>query len=286
MRILLPSCAIALSWLFAFVCPQQVAAHASLDQRIVEISTMMIVQPQDAALWMERSDLHRRDGHFNNALSDLDHAATLRPGWPMLALGRARIFQDEGRTADALAAVQTFLNSVTNHAEAFTLRARCRMKQHKVAEAIADYSSAIPFAPSPSPDLFLERARAQAALGQLANAIAGLDEGMTRLGDIPTLQLAAIEYERQHARFDAALGRVEKLLAKFPVKEPWLVLRGEILAQAGRLAEAKEVFQQTLAGIENYPVTKRGLEQTIQLQTRTREALARVEARLTRKSKA
>ena len=285
MRSWFQSCSVALVLLLALSCPARALAHAGLDQRIVEITVTMTAQPQDATLWLERSDLHRRHEHFKDALADLDHAAKLRPGWPMLALGRARVFQDDGRTADALAAVQTFLNAVTNHAEALTIRAQCLLKQRKVAGAIVDFSSAISFAPSPSPDLFLERARAQAALGQIADAVKGLDEGMARLGAIPSLQLAAIEYERQQAGFDAALARVEKLTATFPVKEPWLVLRGEILAQAGRLTEAKEAFQKTLAGIGNYPPAKRRLEQTIQLQTRTREGLARVEARLSRKSK-
>lgn len=286
MRFQHPTSTAALALLFTLTNPHLALAHAGLDERIVKITATMIVQPQDASLWLERSDLHRRHNHFKDALADLDHAAKLRPGWPMLALGRARIFQDDGRTADALVAVQTFLNAVTNHAEALTIRAHCLLKQRKVAGAITDFSSAISFAPSPSPDLFLERARAQAALGQIANAVKGLDEGIARLGAIPTLQLAAIEYERQQAGFDAALARVEKLTATFPVKEPWLVLRGEILTQAGRLTEAKEVFQRTLAGIGNYPPAKRELEQTIQLQTRAREGLARVEARLAQKTKA
>ena len=108
---------------------------------------------------------------------------------------------------------------------------------------------------------------------------------MTRIGEVPALQLVAIEYERQRADFAAALARVGKISAQQPVKEPWLVLRGEILTQAGQLTESKAAFQQALDGIGKYSAARRGLDQTTQLQTRAHEGLARVETRLARKSK-
>jgi len=134
--------------------------------------------------------------------------------------------------------------------------------------------------PKPSPDLFLERARTQAALGRLGEAVAGLDEGLARLGDLASLQLAALEYERQQAKFNVALARADKLIARSAVKETWRALRGEVLEQAGRLTEAREVFEQALAGIAEYPPARRGREMTLQLEQRLRAGLSRIERRI------
>ena len=259
-------------------------AHPGLDDHIAQVTAQLAAQPKDTGLLLQRADLHRQHGQYDAALADLNTAAHLKPDATIVTLAQARVFNDAGQITNALMAAQQFLAVEPRHPEALVIRARCEFKLNQVTLAIADYSLALASPKTSEPDLWLERARAQAALGQLAKAAGGLDEGMARLGDIPTLQLAAIEYDRQRADFAAALGRVDKLAAKSPVKEPWLILRGEILAQAGRLAEAKEIFQQTLAGIEKYPPAKHELEQTIQLQARTREALVRVEARLAKKS--
>ena len=259
-------------------------AHPGLDEHIARVTAQLAAQPQDTSLLLQRADLHRQHGQYDAALADLTTAAHLKPDATIVTLAQARVFSDAGRITNALASVQQFLAAEPGHPEALVIRARCEFKLNQVALAIADYSLALASPKTSEPDLWLERARAQAALGQLASAVSGLDEGMARLGEIPTLQLAAVEYERQRADFDAALVRVDKFTARYPVKEPWLVLRGEILAQGGRLAEAKEVFQQTLAGIKQYPPARLALEQTIQLQARAREGMARVEARLAKKS--
>lgn len=260
-------------------------AHPGLDERIAQLTLQLTAQPTNAALLLQRADFYRQHEQFDAAFADLSKAEQRQPCSTAVLLARARVFSDAGQTTNALAAVQQFIATATNNASAFVLRARCRLKLNEVSAAVADYNLALKKTLTPDPDLWLERARAQAALGQFASAVRGLDEGRARIGEVPTLQLAAIEYERQGAEFGAALARVDKLTAQHPGNESWQVLRGEILAQAGRLAEAREVFQQALTEIENYPPARRGLEQTIQLQTRARAGLARAEIRIVLQSK-
>lgn len=276
---------LALLALAGWLPPRLAQAHGDLDGRLTQSSALIAAQPDDANLRLKRADLRRQHQEFDAALADLDVAERLGAERRMILLARTRVFSDAGRTTNALQTADELLAVEGNSPEGFVLRARCRFKLNQIKGAVEDYDAALARIASPEPDLFLERARAQAALGQLANAVKGLDEGMVRLGEIAALQLAAIEYSRQGADFDAALARVEKLTAQAPVKEPWLVLRGEVLAQAGRLTEAKAAFQRALSGMESYPTAKRGLEQTIQLQARAREGLVRVEARLAKKVK-
>ncbi|MEY4387772.1 MAG: hypothetical protein RLY20_3055 [Verrucomicrobiota bacterium] len=263
-----------------------VHAHGDLHERIQFLTQQIATNASNPTLLIQRAELFRQHQQFDAALLDLATAARAHADERAIHLAQAQVFSDAGQTTNALDAVEKFLARETNHSGALVIRARCRFKLNQPQAAVADYTQALHAIKTPEPDLYLDRARSQAALGQLAAAANGLDEGLARLGEIPALALAAIEYDRQRADFDAALARVDRLLIPAPVKEPWLVLRAEILAQAGRLAEARDAFQQSLGGIEKYPPVRRGLEQTIQLQSRAREGLAHVEARLAKQSKA
>lgn len=270
-----PSVLLVALWLF----PAAVQAHDDLHERIAQLSAQIAGQPGNARLFLQRADLRRQHGEYAGALADLADAARLKPDAGVILLAKARVFSDAGQTTNALQAADELLAVETNCAEGHVLRARCRVKLNQAKGAVEDYTAALNQIPSPEPDLYLERAHVQAALGQLSNASKGLDEGMARLGNIPALELPAIEFDRQRADFDAALTRVDVLMTNTSLKETWLVLRGEVLAQASRLEEAKLALEQALAGIDNYPSAKRGLAQTLQLQTRAKDALTHIEAR-------
>jgi tetratricopeptide (TPR) repeat protein len=254
--------------------------HPGLDEELARVSALIENSPTNAALLLQRAELHRRHSDFARALADIAVAARLTGGAPAVALARARVFGDAGETRAALTAVEDFLAAEPGHPDALVLRARCLTRLQRAGEAVADYTAALQHLARPSPDLFLERARTQAALGRLDEAVAGLDEGRARLGELVSLQLAAIEYERQGAKFDAALGRVDQLLARNRAKETWLALRAEILEQSGRLDAARQVYRQALEAVAGYSAARRGLEMTSQLEQRLRAGLARTERRL------
>ena len=109
---------------------------------------------------------------------------------------------------------------------------------------MAVFSRAIELAKEPRPEWFLERQRAQLALSgdRTAEALAGLDEGIAKLGELPALQLAAIDLETQRRDFDAALRRLDTILAASERKERWLLRRGDLLQSAGRPAEAQAAY--------------------------------------------
>lgn len=255
-------------------------AHPGLDERIAQVTADITAQPAALEPRLERAELYRQHGQFNEALADLAVAEAQPKSSNAVMLARAEVFYTAGETTNALANVQQFIACQTNDRRAFLLRARCRFKLQQVEAAVADYAQALAKTPRPEPDLLLEMARAQAALGRFSDAVKGLDDGMARLGEVPTLELAAIEYERAQAAFDAALTRVDKLTRRYPVPEPWLVLRGEILEQAGRPTDARAAFDQALAGIHAYPPARRSLDLTQQLETRGRAGLTRVEHKL------
>lgn len=262
-------------WLSISCC----MAHPDLIEEITAITKQLGEQGASSTRYLQRADLFRRHGQFDEALADIESAERLQTNTSRLALERARVLCDAGRVAESFENIEVFLKNEPTHGEALIIRARCQAKLGRPGFAIADYDSAIARCFAPSPDLFLERAKLQAALGKLDEAVRGLDTAITNTATFSILQLAAIDYDRQRGAFDSALVRVDGFVAKYPVKEPWLTLRAEVLEQAGRTMEAAQTFQQVLSGIETYPTIRRSLDLTKQLENRASQGLVRTQAK-------
>ena len=113
-------------------------------------------------------------------------------------------------------------------------RARARAKTDKLLVAVDDYNRAIALRPGGEPELYIERAEALAKLGDHDAAIRGLDDGISRMGPLVTLQLEAIEIETATMQYDAALKRVDAVMSRLQRKESWFVRKAQILKLAGR----------------------------------------------------
>jgi tetratricopeptide (TPR) repeat protein len=187
---------------------------------------------------------------------------------------RGRALEEADRATEAKAALDRFLAKRPADGEALLVRARALVKLGERGAAARDFGAALARLPRPNPEVYIERARVLAEDGRADEALRGLDEGIERLGPLVTLELPAVELELAAKRDDAALARVELLAAQSPRKEQWLARRGEILARAGRRAEAKEAFAAALAAIGSLKGSQRGVRATAELEARLRAALA------------
>ncbi len=267
--------ALALIWLCAgFV--SSAWAHGGLHEQILLLTKEIEAQPRDPVLYLRRALLHQAHGTWDAALADLERAEGLSNQWPVLHLARARLFLDAGWYESAKVAADRFLEVTPHHVEALITRARAKVKLGERLSAAEDYARAIDHSSAPGPELFIERAEALAAEGgdHLTVALLGLDQGMSRLGPLVTLQMQAIDVELQQHHVDAALARLDRAMAQFPRKESWLVRRGEILQQAGRTKEATEAFQEALAALDKLPPSRRNVPAMAELEQRVREGLA------------
>ena len=168
-----------------------------------------------------------------------------------VAIGR-RIL---GKPADAAKRLARFTTLRPGSAEGWFLSARALARSGRFSEAVPDYHRAIALSVEPRPEWFVERCHAQLALtgDPATEALAGLDEGLAKIGPLPSLQLLAIEIETRRKGFDAALSRLDTLVAASERKETWLARRGDLLQQAGRIADARAAYRSAGAAIDSLP---------------------------------
>ena len=236
-------------------------AHGTLHDQIARASRAIAAAPADPTLYLARGELYRAHRDIGRALDDYAAALRLEPRLDAAWLARGRLLVETGRPAEALADLDRFLAGRADHAAALVARGRARHALGRLEPALEDYDRAL--ASANHPDWFLERARIARLLprGGLDRARRGLREALARLGPVPALVLEAIDMETSAGTLDAALTHLDTLLNTAPGHPLWLVRRGELLASAGRRAEARRAFAAALAAIDRLPPSRRGARQ-------------------------
>ena len=260
---------------FAAIFPLRVAAHGDLHEQIRAVTEQIAKDPKNSELFLKRGELHRAHQEWDDAQADYDHALALNPGLTVIDFTRGRMFLEANWPHSAKICLDRFLRKHTNHVEGFTARARALVKLERPLDAARDFTTAIRFAPTGRPELYIERSQALASAGDkhYEEALRGLDEGVARLGPLVTIQLHAIDLELKRKQFDAALGRLDKIETQSPRKETWLARRGEILQQAGRRDEARAAYEQALKALDSLPPARRNVPAMTELERRIKAAI-------------
>lgn len=260
--------------LFACLGPTGVLAHGDLHEQIEAISARIKADPGNAELVFHRAELYRDHEEWERAAADYDLAAKLAPASVAVRLGRGRLLLAMGKLDAARVEFDAFIAAEPGHAGALADRAQLAEAQSRFEDAAADYAAAIDHADTADAELYLGRARAQAAAGQVGEAIAGLDEGSARLGQPPTLGLLAVELERDRGNYDAAIARIDRMRAGAARQEAWLERRGDVLASAGRSEQARQAWAEALQALDALPVRLAGTDAMKELRKRLDAKLA------------
>lgn len=245
----------------------QANAHGDVHVQIDRITSLIESTPT-AELYVKRGDLHRLDENFMAALADLERAEKLNPALDTIFMTRGRTQFEAGRFEHAVQAFNRLLQSKPEHPEGLLFRARSSRARGDHAAALKDYDQLVALVPSPVPDCFLERAASLVALKRPLDAVRGLDEGIQRLGNLTVLQQCAMQIEVDLKQYEAALARIERVMAVLRRKEVWLERRGDILTAAGRQGDAMEAYTAALAAIAVLPEFHRGTQPMLELKAR------------------
>ena len=193
----------AMLWIalgLAAQCSVEAHAHGSLHQQITALTREIAVRGDDAALYLQRGELHRLHRDWGAAHADYDAAVRLDPAGVEVQRCRGALWLDAGDASRALQSLDAFLVSRPEDADARLLRARALRTLGRTTNAIADYDRAIAAMRDPRPEHYLERARWMQESGRTEAALASLDEGIARLGSVVALENATHELESRIGR--------------------------------------------------------------------------------------
>lgn len=238
-------------------------AHPEIEAALERLKAHLAARPTDAALYLERGELYARHDDPVAAEANYLRAAELAPDLPRLNSARAALELAAGRPAAARRLLDPVIARFPQDVEARVLRARALAALKERPAAVADFTVALAAAPTPSPDLYLERA----TLLPPPAALASIDEGIARLGPTLALQLRAINLEESLGRIDEAAARITRVAAQSERKEAWLKRRGDLYARAGRPRDARASYREALARLADLPDWLRASAEVKQLAT-------------------
>jgi tetratricopeptide (TPR) repeat protein len=265
-------CALSAALALGLADAPEARCHGDVHARIDALTAEIAKKPEDANLYLQRGELHRVDEAWALAEADLDRAEKLNPQLATVFLARARLHLARGQHKDAQAAAEKFLGAYPKHPPALTARAQALAGQKRFVEAAEAWQEVIAAAPAPDVEHYYQRAQALIAAGaaHAEAALQTLDEGLAKLGNVPTLGLCAVELEVSRARYDAALERIDRLMPTTGRTETWRELRGDILAKAGKAEEARAEYAKALESMAALPPRTRSTKAGIALEERLR----------------
>ena len=239
-------CVVAALWLL--LLPASLHADPEHGSRIRRLTREIAAAPGQASLYLRRGTLERER-------RDFERAAALEPELDGLELARAQLWLEAGRAERARATLDRLLVREPGNAHALVLRGRACAALGDPLAAAAELGAALRQIETPTPELYLERAALLRRAGepQLAAALAGLDEGIARLGPAYALVEAAIEIEVERAHWAGALARSRALPAALLRQPEWHSRRGDWLRASVREAEAQQAYRAALAALKSEP---------------------------------
>lgn len=247
------------------------SAHPDLElvQRFIAAEAARRPEDPSAQLNQAQARLLARD--FDGALVALEHAAAHGAAAEDVAGLRGAVFLEAGLPRIALVELDRSLASRPLQPGVLVVRARARMQVGDPRGAATDLAAAVDAMREPTPDHVVAWRDALVASGDPAAALAALDHGMTRVGAVPSLQLAALDLALELGREEDALRRIDALLATEPRNHAWHARRGDVLVRLGRTDEAREAYARAL---ERLHARRAGGTRSAELERRLRTALA------------
>jgi tetratricopeptide (TPR) repeat protein len=172
-------------------------------------------------------------GYPREALTLLDQVVAQNPGFGLARLNRARAWLTLGQTGKAVDEMDVFIGGLSSSA----------------------------------PDYYLERADMAMALdtGGYPRAVAGLEEGVARLGPLVTLVQRLVDLHQGQDDTDRALAALQSLPPALRGLPAWQARAGDIHRQAGDEIAAAAAYRRALAGIEALPAGRRSVPAVVEL---------------------
>lgn len=225
-------------------------AHPDPGHTLAEIDSHLADSPDDPDLLKRKADLFLQTGHVRQAIPIAVSLLTLSPDDPAVLLLQARVSAARGKQEDAINRLTEINRRFPEYGEAWAMTARLRHDAGHTDEAIAAKLRQLETGDHTDPGDILG---AVAWLDERGNptdtetTLTLLDQGIVRFGNVIELQRTAIRMECSLARYDAALKRVDTLVAKYRPSVAFSLLRADIHEAAGNYSDAASACDSAIA---------------------------------------
>jgi tetratricopeptide (TPR) repeat protein len=156
---------------------------------------------QPAAIWAQAANIWLLGGYPDEALAAIDRGLALEPERAALLVDRARVLGELGRHADALAALDRALALDAGDDDAHAFQASALRQLGRLEEALAAADAALRLNPD-NPSARLERGMARMQMADLAGARADWIETATRHPGTPAADAAQAMIEELDLKRD------------------------------------------------------------------------------------
>jgi putative PEP-CTERM system TPR-repeat lipoprotein len=233
---------------------QLALAERKLDDARARFDAVLKTAPTNVTALIGESELSAIDGKRDDALLWLEKA---RNGNPDAVDPRLRLIEAYVNLKDLTKAVTIAdeLDKIApNDPRAVNAIGEARLANNDVPRAIAAFDRLITLSPT-SGTAQLQRARAAYAAKDNATATSALDKAIELAPQDQTIEQQFIRFTLETNGLDREVARLNGLAAKTPTDPTFNAIAGDLLASAGKRADAVATYSAALAKRENDPAT-------------------------------
>ncbi len=240
--------------------------HGDVHETIAVLSAEIEANPDEAALLFERASLYAGSAHWSEALADLDRIAALEPENEMQPVLRAAVLRRSGRPGEARALLEAFLKKHPRQVRVRRDYAQTLADLNDGAGALRELDALITAARHPEPDDVALRLKLSAA-GDPAAALAWLDQFLTK-HPLPVFQEEALRLELKLGRNEAALARMDAMIATAARPEFLLLRKAELLSAGGDAPGAAAAARAAQQALTKLPLHVRSTRACAELESK------------------
>jgi lipoprotein NlpI len=118
-------------------------SKSDFEHAFADFNEALRLDPKNAWAYAERGNLYKSRGDFDRALGDLNEAIRLDPGYALARFSRGDLYKSKGDIADAMTDMNDTLRLDPNYALAYFVRGQLSYRLGNDPAAIEDFSKAI-----------------------------------------------------------------------------------------------------------------------------------------------
>lgn len=259
--------------LFTFIKHSE--AHGLMSDRLAAINREVVLNPNDAKLYIKRGRIFQNADHWQQALTDFKKAEAVDPtlNETLYWQGLAHLKLSELKDAKTLLA--RYLEKKPDAALGYRLLAHVYLEEKLYSHAEKNFDLAIAKDKNATPSLYIERARAQQQIKPLPSdrIQRGLNEGIAMHGNIVLYVSELVELYRVQNDYLTANKWINTLPCHVQESIKWQMIKADIASASGKPLEAKYLYQSVLDKINELPSDKKRATAFSSAQMKAKKAL-------------